>query len=103
VTPPTAKIMGSVLRETRERNNRHRKAHKKEKITLRKIHEATHVALGYISEIEMGKKYPSDQILRSILPYYGMTESELLHQVAKQLEKYEKPHRGDRTARMLAL
>lgn len=88
--PTQAEIQGQILRETRERINRHRKVHKQAMLTLRDIEKSASVALGYVSEIELGKKQVSEDILRAMLPLYGLCHSELLRLIADRMEVHER-------------
>jgi transcriptional regulator with XRE-family HTH domain len=42
--------------------------------------------LGYISEVENGKKQVSEQVLLALLPWYNLTLPELLREMADKLE-----------------
>jgi transcriptional regulator with XRE-family HTH domain len=45
--------------------------------------------LGYISEIENGKKHVSEQVLLALMPWYNLTLPELFREIADKLEVKE--------------
>lgn len=60
-------------------------------LTLRDVSNTSSVALGYLSEVELGKKEASSEILASIADGLGVGLSELLSETADRLETYETP------------
>jgi hypothetical protein len=79
------KIQGDILRERRKYlNSRYRQ----KELTLRDIAKKAHVGLGYVSEIEQGKKNVSEDILLAVLPFYELELYELLKETADRLEMY---------------
>jgi transcriptional regulator with XRE-family HTH domain len=83
---PMNKIQGDILRERRKYlNSRYRQ----KELTLRDIAKKAHVGLGYVSEIEQGKKNVSEDILRAVLPFYELELYELLKETAVRMEVYE--------------
>ena len=60
--------MGEVLRELRREKG----------ITLRELSKKSNVALGYISDIERGKKDPSSVVIQSLANGIGMSAAALI-------------------------
>ncbi len=63
-----------------------RQARKTAGLGLREVSERSHVALGYISEVERGLKAPHPDLLGSIANAVGMTMPTLLRRTADSLE-----------------
>lgn len=99
--PLTAKILGNILKERRTYLNS--KYRKDGNLTMREIAVRSHIGLGYVSEIESGKKQVSESILLSVLPYYEITLSQVYHQIAERLEIYENADIAHEAAGMLAV
>jgi transcriptional regulator with XRE-family HTH domain len=64
-------VLGSSLRRVRLRQGR----------TLRDVSAAARVSLGYLSEIERGRKEPSSELLAAICAALGVTLSDVLFDV----------------------
>ncbi|MBP2369987.1 helix-turn-helix domain-containing protein [Pseudonocardia parietis] len=67
--------IGSGLRQARTARRR----------TLRDISRAARVSLGYLSEVERGRKEPSSELLASICEALGVTVPDLLTSVAVEM------------------
>ena len=73
------RLLGDVLRATRLRQGR----------TLREVSASARVSLGYLSEVERGQKEASSELLSSICSALDVPLSEVLHEVADQLQVEE--------------
>ena len=73
------RLLGYVLRGTRLRQGR----------TLREVSSTARVSLGYLSEVERGQKEASSELLSSICTALDVPLSEVLHEVADQLQVEE--------------
>ena len=62
----TSTIRGDLLRELRRERN----------LTLRQVSAKAYIALGYLSEVEVGTKQPSDDMLESVVNALGLNISE---------------------------
>ena len=84
-------VIGECLRQARQGQGR----------TLRDVAEAAGVSIGYLSEVERGRKEPSSEVLAVICRALGLDLVDLL--VAAQLElarwrtPRQAPRRGDVT------
>lgn len=67
--------LGETLRDARTRQNR----------TLRDVSMAANVSLGYLSEVERGRKEASSELLASICEALDIELSDLLHTVSDHL------------------
>jgi transcriptional regulator with XRE-family HTH domain len=67
--------LGAILRTARTNQNR----------TLRDVADAACVSLGYLSELERGRKEASSEMLNSICEALGMQLWQLLAAVAKRI------------------
>lgn len=67
--------IGSGLRRVRTARRR----------TLRDISRAARVSLGYLSEVERGRKEPSSELLASICEALDVTVPELLSEAAEEM------------------
>jgi hypothetical protein len=74
--------IGDRLRRTRTAQHR----------TLREVSRTAKVSLGYLSEVERGRKEPSSELLAAICDALSLPLSDLLHGVAGDL----RPHLVDR-------
>ena len=54
--------------------------------TLRKVSKTGLIALGYLSEIERGKKQPSDEVIAELLKAFDVSLADYLRQVANLVE-----------------
>jgi transcriptional regulator with XRE-family HTH domain len=75
--------LGEELRELRLREGR----------TLRDVSAKALVSLGYLSEVERGRKEASSEMLASICEAHDVTLPQLLGSVAKRLEGTTRPLR----------
>ncbi len=73
------RLLGSALRAARNRQHR----------TLREVSAAAGVSLGYLSEIERGRKEASSELLASICGALGVRLADLLAEVADELSRLE--------------
>lgn len=71
--------LGDTLRDARTRQNR----------TLRDVSTAANVSLGYLSEVERGRKEASSELLASICDALDVQLSELLDTVSRTVRKDE--------------
>jgi transcriptional regulator with XRE-family HTH domain len=67
--------LGETLRDARNRQNR----------TLRDVSTAANVSLGYLSEVERGRKEASSELLASICDALELDLSEVLDTVSRTL------------------
>jgi transcriptional regulator with XRE-family HTH domain len=54
--------------------------------TLRKVSSVGLITTGYLSEIERGKKQPSDEVLGVLLKAFDVSPADFLRQVADLVE-----------------
>ena len=73
------RLLGDVLRRHRIRQSR----------TLRDVSSAAGVSLGYLSEVERGRKEASSELLAAICDALELPLAELLHTVASDLSAVE--------------
>ncbi|MCP2256941.1 Transcriptional regulator, contains XRE-family HTH domain [Streptoalloteichus tenebrarius] len=79
--------MALLLREAiGERLRRTRTAQRR---TLREVSRAARVSLGYLSEVERGRKEPSSELLAAICTALELPLSELLNNVALDIRRDE--------------
>lgn len=69
------RLLGDVLRRHRLRQSR----------TLREVATAARVSLGYLSEIERGRKEASSEMLAAICDALGVSLADLLREVSDDL------------------
>jgi transcriptional regulator with XRE-family HTH domain len=69
--------VGSTIRNLRQEKN----------MTLRNLADKSHVALGYLSEVERGHKDASNQILESIASGLELTTIELVGELYEYLKE----------------
>ena len=74
------RLVGDVLRRHRLRQSR----------TLRDVSAAARVSLGYLSEIERGRKEASSELLASICVALGVSLAEVLREVSDDLAAMER-------------
>ena len=55
-------------------------------LTLRQVSNTGLIALGYLSEVERGKKQPSDEVLSELLKAFDVSPADFLRQVADLVE-----------------
>lgn len=73
--------VGETLRDARTRQNR----------TLRDVSTAANVSLGYLSEVERGRKEASSELLASICDALDMELSDLLDSVSRTMRTGRMP------------
>jgi transcriptional regulator with XRE-family HTH domain len=74
------RLMGDVLRRHRVRQSR----------TLRDVSGAARVSLGYLSEVERGRKEPSSELLAAICAALDVSLSDVLREVSDDLAAIER-------------
>src|SRR5881409_2713986 len=74
------RLVGDVLRRHRLRQSR----------TLREVSAAAQVSLGYLSEVERGRKEPSSELLAAICLALGVSIAEVLREVSAELAALER-------------
>ena len=72
-------VLGDVLRRARTKQGR----------TLREVSDAARVSLGYLSEVERGRKEASSELLSAICAALDVPLSELLVEAGEQLARRE--------------
>jgi len=77
------RLIGDVLRRHRTRQGR----------TLRDVSAAAGVSLGYLSEVERGRKEASSELLAAICAALDIALSELLREVSDDLARDERRRR----------
>lgn len=75
------RLLGASLRSVRTRQER----------TLREVSAAAGVSLGYLSEIERGRKEASSELLAAICAALGVRLADLLVEVVEDLARLEPP------------
>ncbi len=73
------RLLGDVLRRHRQRQHR----------TLRDVSAAARVSLGYLSEVERGRKEASSELLAAISTALGLPLSEVLREVSDEMARTE--------------
>ncbi|GAB2999711.1 transcriptional regulator ClgR [Mycobacterium bourgelatii] len=73
-------VIGDVLREARTSQNR----------TLREVSDSARVSLGYLSEVERGRKEPSSELLNSICDALEVPLSHVLFDAAERMASEER-------------
>src|SRR5947199_6382951 len=74
------RLIGDVLRRHRQRQGR----------TLRDVSAAAQVSLGYLSEVERGRKEPSSELLAAICAALDVSLAEVLRGVSDELAAIER-------------
>jgi transcriptional regulator with XRE-family HTH domain len=77
------RVIGDVLRRHRVRQDR----------TLRDVSADAGVSLGYLSEVERGRKEASSELLSAICLALGVSLAELLHEVSDDLAREDRRRR----------
>jgi transcriptional regulator with XRE-family HTH domain len=72
-------VLGDVLRRARTKQSR----------TLREVSDAARVSLGYLSEVERGRKEASSELLSAICDALDVPLSQLLVEAGEQLARHE--------------
>jgi transcriptional regulator with XRE-family HTH domain len=73
-------VLGDVLRRARTKQRR----------TLREVSDAARVSLGYLSEVERGRKEASSELLSAICAALDVPLSQLLVEAGEQLARRER-------------
>ena len=73
-------VLGDVLRRARTKQRR----------TLREVSDAARVSLGYLSEVERGRKEASSELLSAICAALDVPLSRLLVEAGEQLARRER-------------
>ncbi len=81
-------VLGDVLRRTRTTQGR----------TLREVSDAARVSLGYLSEVERGRKEASSELLSAICDALDVSLSQLLVEAIEQLAPQDSRMAGASTA-----
>jgi|SRR5581483_4669773 len=74
-------VLGDVLRRARVKQGR----------TLRQVSDDARVSLGYLSEVERGRKEASSELLSAICSALDVPLSQLLVEAGEQLARREQP------------
>ncbi|WP_375488255.1 transcriptional regulator ClgR [uncultured Mycobacterium sp.] len=72
-------VIGDVLRRARTSQGR----------TLRQVSESARVSLGYLSEVERGRKEPSSELLNAICDALEVPLSEVLIDAGERMASHE--------------
>jgi transcriptional regulator with XRE-family HTH domain len=75
------RLVGDVLRRHRLRQSR----------TLREVSAAAQVSLGYLSEVERGRKEASSELLAAICAALNVPLADVLREVSDELTALERP------------
>jgi transcriptional regulator with XRE-family HTH domain len=78
--PLVREVVGDVLRRARTSQGR----------TLREISDSARVSLGYLSEVERGRKEPSSELLNAICDALEVPLSAVLTDAGEQLAREER-------------
>jgi transcriptional regulator with XRE-family HTH domain len=76
-------VIGDVLRESRTSQGR----------TLREVSDSARVSLGYLSEVERGRKEPSSELLNAICDALNVPLSSVLTDAGERMASEEQAHR----------
>lgn len=74
-------VIGDVLRRARTSQGR----------TLREVSDSARVSLGYLSEVERGRKEASSELLSAICGALDVPLSEVLTDAGQQMRRQERP------------
>jgi transcriptional regulator with XRE-family HTH domain len=78
-------VIGDVLRRARTTQGR----------TLREVSDSARVSLGYLSEVERGRKEPSSELLNAICDALAVPLSSVLIDAGEQMAREEHTARTD--------
>jgi transcriptional regulator with XRE-family HTH domain len=81
-------VLGDVLRRARTKQGR----------TLRQVSDSARVSLGYLSEVERGRKEASSELLSAICDALDVPLSQLLVDASEQLARRERATASARSA-----
>jgi transcriptional regulator with XRE-family HTH domain len=73
-------VIGDVLRQARTSQGR----------TLREVSDSARVSLGYLSEVERGRKEPSSELLNAICDALAIPLSTVLIDAGERMERQER-------------
>ncbi|BBZ48553.1 helix-turn-helix transcriptional regulator [Mycobacterium heidelbergense] len=82
--PLMREVIGDVLRRVRTTQGR----------TLREVSDSARVSLGYLSEVERGRKEPSSELLNAICDALEMPLSEVLTGAGERMASEERRASG---------
>lgn len=80
--PLVREVIGDVLREARTTQGR----------TLREVSDSARVSLGYLSEVERGRKEPSSELLNAICDALEVPLSSVLTHAGERMAGQERAH-----------
>lgn len=80
--PLVREVIGDVLREARTTQGR----------TLREVSDSARVSLGYLSEVERGRKEPSSELLNAICDALDVPLSSVLTHAGERMAGQERAH-----------
>ncbi|SPM37440.1 Transcriptional regulator, contains XRE-family HTH domain [Mycobacterium rhizamassiliense] len=80
MSPLVREVIGDVLRRARTSQGR----------TLREVSDAARVSLGYLSEVERGRKEPSSELLNAICDALDVALSAVLIDAGQQMAAEER-------------
>ncbi|UXA08798.1 helix-turn-helix domain-containing protein [Mycobacterium sp. SMC-2] len=80
--PLVREVIGDVLREARTTQGR----------TLREVSDSARVSLGYLSEVERGRKEPSSELLNAICDALAVPISSVLTDAGERMAGVERAH-----------
>jgi transcriptional regulator with XRE-family HTH domain len=82
--PLVREVIGDVLRQARTSQGR----------TLREVSDSARVSLGYLSEVERGRKEPSSELLNAICDALEVPLSAVLTDAGERMASEERAARG---------
>jgi transcriptional regulator with XRE-family HTH domain len=82
--PLMREVIGDVLRQARTTQGR----------TLREVSDSARVSLGYLSEVERGRKEPSSELLNAICDALEVPLSEVLTDAGERMAGAERAAHG---------
>ncbi|GFG85506.1 MULTISPECIES: transcriptional regulator ClgR [Mycobacteriaceae] len=85
--------VGEVLRQARTAQGR----------TLREVSDSARVSLGYLSEVERGRKEASSELLNAICSALQVPLSDVLFDAGSRLARAERAERAERAVRNLGV
>lgn len=80
MAPLVREVIGDVLREARTTQGR----------TLREVSDSARVSLGYLSEVERGRKEPSSELLNAICDALDVPLSSVLTDAGERMASEER-------------
>lgn len=80
--PLVREVIGDVLRDARTTQGR----------TLREVSDSARVSLGYLSEVERGRKEPSSELLNAICDALDVPLSSVLTDAGERMADQERAH-----------